>query len=201
MPDAPTPAPAPGSVPTAAPSLRARIARTAPTAAPVAAPVAAATGNRSKYNYNAEQKKAFNAARQRLTRQGSANPTEEAHALMASEIKSATRSAARAKTAAPVTKAVTKAPRAVVAKVAKVAKPARVVKAVRSRKTVESTPVAATPRGRSQAIRPVRGAVTPVSGVSAPDSATVVVSVFGSKQSFYPMSLKEWNQLGSSLFA
>jgi hypothetical protein len=156
--------------------------------------VAEAASPRTKHNYNDEQKKMFNAARQRFTRSGqSADPTAEAHAYVASQYKTAT----KAPRAAKVTKQVA------------VAKPASsrravkpVVEAPRSRRAAVAAPAAAPKarRGATQAIRPVRVAPASVAGVTAPSSATVVVSVFGSKKSFYPVSLKEWNQLGSTLF-
>jgi len=168
----PAPAPAPAPAPVAAPSRRRVIA---------AAPEAA---TRVKHNYNDEQKKLFNAARQRFTRAGSSNATEEAHAYVAAEYKPA------------------RGARAAKAKAVAVVKPARAARAVvtpvRSRKAAEPAPKAR--RGAAQAIRPVRVAPAAIAGVTAPGNATVVVSVFGSKKSFYPTSLKEWNQLGSTLF-
>lgn len=179
----PTPAPAPAPAPTAAPSRRRAIAAAAPEAAP------------TKVVYTEEQKKAFNAARQRFARGGSANATAEAHAFIAETYKTS------GKTSKSV--AVKAAPAARVVKAVKaVAAPAKSV-APRGRKSANVAVAAPTKsgRGRSQEIRPVRVAPAAVAGVTAPENATVVVSVFGSKKSFYPGSLKDWNQLGSTLFA
>ena len=177
MSEAPNPAPAPAPAPAAAPSRQRVIA------------AEAAFAPRAKHNYNDEQKKMFNAARQRFTRGGqSADPTTDAHAYVAANYKQ------------------TRAPRAAKAsKEVVVAKPSRravkhVVEAPRSRRAAAVAAAPKTRRGTAQAIRPVRVAPASVAGVTAPSNANVVVSVFGSKKSFYPANLREWNQLGSTLF-